>query len=388
MQLIHTGGDPMGATQPRRILALLGAFVLVLAACSTPAESPAQSGSASEAPASSAGGEPSGEPSGDATAEISLPAPEIASLRLGNSGSPTANTMHTIWAQCENLPAKYGMEIEWLSFDGGSAAAQALLAEQVEVADNSGGPAIASLATDSPMVIAYVTRDNLTDNMYAQPDIQDAEDLRGGSVAISSFGSQSHAGALLALQVLGLTPEDVTITQVGNDAARLAALQAGSVTASMNDATQEDELEGLGLNILVRLAEEVEAGEGGVPRTSLTFLRPFVEENPNTVLNLVAMYTEANHAWMQDPERSAECLAEAAEISLEEAQGEVEAVLTEPWRPLDGRCDPVVMDFALQTLLPENPDLEEVDAADACTNEFVEQLAEMGFQADLGIEGY
>ncbi|HEX2141946.1 MAG TPA: ABC transporter substrate-binding protein [Candidatus Limnocylindria bacterium] len=317
-----------------------------------------------------------------------MPEPEMTDIRLGNSGSPTANTMHTILADCENLDEKYGLNIEWLSFDGGSAAAQALLAEQVEVADNSGGPAIASLATDSPMLITYVTRDNLTDNMYAQPDIEDAEDLRGGSVAISSFGSQSHAGALLALDVLGLTPDDVTITQVGNDAARLAALQAGSVTASMNDATQEDELEGLGLNILVRLADEVEAGSGGVPRTSLTFLRPFVEENPNTVLRLVAMYTEANHAWRQDVERSAECLAEAAEIPLDEATAEVEAVLTEPWRPFDGRCDPVVMEFARQTLVPENPDMADVDPAEACTNEFVEQLADMGFQAELGIEGY
>ena len=41
-------------------------------------------------------------------------------------------------------------------------------------------------------------------------------------------------------------------------------------------------------------------------------VRPFVEENPNTVLRLVAMYTEANHIWRQDVDLSAECLAEAA----------------------------------------------------------------------------
>lgn len=372
----------MGGTHPRRMLALIGAFILILTACTSTAESP------SAEPEPTEEGSAAPEPTGSQSAMDQLPEPEITSIRLGNSGSPTANTMHTIYAECMELPAKYGLEIEWLSFDGGSAAAQALLAEQVDVADNSGGPAIASLATDSPMLIAYVTRDNLTDNLYSQPDIQSGDDLRGGSVAISSFGSQSHAGALLALSVLGLTTDEVTITQVGNDAARLAALQAGSVTASMNDATQEDELEGLGLNILVRLAEEVQAGEGGNPRTSLTFLRPFVEENPNTVLNLVAMYTEANHLWRQDVEGSAECLAEAAEIPLEDATAEVEAVLTEPWRPFDGRCDPVVMDFAKQTLLPENPDLEDVNAADACTNEFVEQLEEMGFQAEVGIEGY
>ena len=370
----------MGSTYPRRALAVVGAFVL-LAACSSPGTSPSAA-EESTAPTSD-GAEPSQE-----LTEAGLPVPEISELSIAKSGSPTANTMHTIWAQCEDLPAKYGFTIDFPEFDGGSGAAQALLADQVEVADNSGGPAIASLATDSPMIITYVTRDNVTDNLYAQEGIDSGEDLRGGSIAISSFGSQSHASAILALDVLGLTTDDVTITQVGNDAARLAALQAGSVTASMNDATQEDELAGLGFNILVRLAEEVEPGEGGVPRTSLTFLRPFVEENPNTVLSLVAMYTEANWAWMQDAERSAECLAEAAEIPLEEAQAEVDAVLTEPWHPFDGTCDPIVMEFAKQTLLPENPDLEAVDPADACTNEFVEQLAEMGFQAELGIDGY
>jgi hypothetical protein len=91
---------------------------------------------------------------------------------------------------------------------------------------------------------------------------------------------------------------------------------------------------------------------------------------------------------MQDVEGSAECLAEAAEIPLDEATAEVEAVLTEPWRPFEGRFDPVVIDFAKQTLLPENPDLEDVNPADACTNEFVDQLEEIGFQAEVGIEGY
>ena len=51
-------------------------------------------------------------------------------------------------------------------------------------------------------------------------------------------------------------------------------------------------------------------------------------------------------------------------------------------------CDPVVMDFAKQTLLPENPDMADVDASQACTNDFVEQLAELGFQKAVGIDGY
>ncbi len=53
--------------------------------------------------------------------------------------------------------------------------------------------------------------------MYTQSAVKTAADLKGKSVAISSFGSQSHAGALLAVKSLGLATSDVTITQVGND---------------------------------------------------------------------------------------------------------------------------------------------------------------------------
>lgn len=372
----------MRAPSPaRRLLVLIAGSVLVLAACST--AGPPSPSTTSVAPGSEESADPSALPSG-----VVLPAPEISEVRLGNSGEATANNLNAVVAQHLNLGAEYGLDIEWIPFDGAAPAAQALLAEQVHVADNSGGPAIASLATDSPMLMVYVSRDNVTDNLYAQPDVQSADDLRGGSVAISSFGSQSHAGALLALDALGLTADDVTITQVGNDSARLAALQAGSVTASMNDATQADELEGLGLNILVRLSEQVDDADSGVARISLTALRPFTEENPNTILNLVAMYLEASVIWRNDPELAAEALAELAEMPLEEAQAEVDFILTEPWRPLDGRCNPGVMEFTRQTLVETNPDIADVDPTEACTNDFIDQLTDLGFLAEIGVEGY
>src|SRR6185436_4525022 len=164
------------------------------------------------------------------------------------------------------------------------------VAGQVDVSDNSGGPVIASLATDVPLEMTFVTRSTLTDNLYTAKDVKTADDLKGKSIAISSFGSQSHAGALLALKKLGLTTDDVTITQVGNDSARLAALQGGSVAGSMNDSTRAAEVEGL----------------GGVPRTSMTVTKEFAQQNPNLVLALTAMYYEANLMWRENPELAAE----------------------------------------------------------------------------------
>lgn len=352
---------------PRLVVALTG--VVALAACS--GSSSTASDDAESRPSTTHGA-------------VTLPPPELTEIHIGLSGEYSANVMHAIMAQYLELPEKYGFtDVTFTNFSGGSQVVQAMLAGQVDASDNSSGPVVASLATGSPLKMAFVTRANLTDILYTGPDIKTADDLRGGSIAISSFGSQSHASALVALDTLGLTTDDVTIQQVGNDSARAAALQAGSVSGSMNDATQESELAGLGMNIMVRLAEEDTTG--GVVRTSLTFDPQFIEDNPNTVLDLVAMYLEANLAWRNDPEAGAAALSEYAEIPVEQAQAELESALTEPWVPLDGSCDPAVMEFTKETLLPVNPTLESVDPTEACTNEFIDQLRDLGFMDEIGV---
>ena len=145
----------------------------------------------------------------------------------------------------------------------------------------------------------------------------------------------------------------------------------------MNDATQEQDLAPLGFNILVKLAEE--EGLGGVPRTSMTVTQAYAQANPNTILNLTAMYLEANLLWRSDADLAAEALTATAEMDAAEAKEEIDSVLTENWEPLDGRCDPAVMEFTKQTLLETNPDLANVDASKACTNEFLDKLTELGW---------
>ena len=239
---------------------------------------------------------PSTGASSESAERVGGPGRPAGAREVGHEGGPSgewsASNIHAVIANYMNLDEKYGLEIEFVNFAGGSQVVQAALAGQVDVSDNSGGPVVASLATDTPLVMTFITRSNLTDNMYTAAKVKSGADLKGKTVAISSFGSQSHAGALLAIKSLGLTTDDVTITQVGNDSARLAALQGGSVAASMNDATQDHDLSGLGFNILVKLAEE--EGLGGVPRTSMTVTQAYAEANPNTILELTAMYYEAN----------------------------------------------------------------------------------------------
>jgi NitT/TauT family transport system substrate-binding protein len=371
-----------------RLLTTIG-VTLVVAACGTSAGTPTPAATAAPTTASTAAPSESSagseEPSGSPAAVV-LPAAEQTKIRWGQSGTPTSGALPFVAAIGAGLDKKYGLDIEFTPFNGGAPAAQAMLAGQSDVGDNSGGPVIASLATDTPLVMTYVTRSNLTDNLYGSANVKSADDLKGKSIAISSFGSQSHAGALLALKSLGLTDKDVTITQVGNDSARLAALQAGSVAASMNDAEKEQQLKDAGFNVLAKLTE-VE-GLGGVPTSTLTTTRTYADQNPNTVLLLTAMLLEGSVLMRKDPDMTAQSLSKLAEIPIEDAGRQVDEVLAGPWQPADGKCDPEVLEFTKSVLLAANPDLATIDPQPACTNEFLDKLNELGFQHSIGVPGY
>jgi NitT/TauT family transport system substrate-binding protein len=313
---------------------------------------------------------------------VTLPAPELTSVRVAQSGVPTSGAMPSIMATCLGLYKKYGLDETDVVFQGAGPGLQAMIAGQVDVAMGSGGPTIASLATDFPTQIVFVTRSNINDDLFAQSDIKTGEALKGKSVAISSFGSQSHAGALLALKSLGLTPEDVTITQVGNDSARLAALQAGAVGASMQDFTREATLVDAGFTPLVKLREV--NGLGGVPLTSLVVTPDFLAKNPNTVMALVAALEEGQVAWRTNPEKAYECLSTAAEESPEDAKDEIDQLLASPWSPLDGRCNNEIMEFTKSVLVATDPSLESVDASKACDNSVIDKLDSMGFLEQIG----
>lgn len=192
----------------------------------------------------------------------------------------------------------------------------------------------------------------------------------------------SHADALLALKSIGLSATDVTLTQVGNDAARLAALKAGSVAASISDGTQIEPLKALGFNILVNLSD-VE-GLGGVPRTSLTFRQGFVAKNPNTVLALTAMDYEALTLWRANPAKATEALGSLENVDAATATAEFAALMKEKWEPLNGRCDPTILEFTKAQQVVVNADLASVDGQKACTNKYLDQLDVMGWEAQPG----
>jgi NitT/TauT family transport system substrate-binding protein len=354
-----------------RVLALSAGIALVAAACGGAAAPSAAPSAAATASAGASGG------------AITLPKPEKTDLKIGQSGGATSGFALGYAAKALKLWEKYGFNVQWFTFPGGAQANQALLAGQVDMADNSGGPVMATLATDSPLQIVFVSADNGNDHIYAQANIKTAADLKGKTLAISGFGSSSHAAALAGLKYLGLTDKDVTLTVVGDNATRLAALKGGSVAASIQKAALYDDLTKAGFN---SLADMTKIG-GVVARTSMVIPPAFQQKYPNTVLNIVALLLEASSKMKTNLDLISQAYADDGKIPLTQAKSEMTEEL-KYWSPFDGRCSDDVARTTQGILVSSNPAIAKVDPLRYCTNKYLDQLKAMGWQHQLGLPGY
>jgi NitT/TauT family transport system substrate-binding protein len=362
-------------SQLSRGAALLLVAGLAVASCGgTASPTPAATAAASVSPAASAGA-------------VVLPKPEKTSLKLGASGASGAASGVAILARQLNLYTKYGVSVEHVQLTG-TQAMQALLAGQIDMVDTSAGPVLATVGTGSHAQFVFVPRANMTDTIYSQTNIKTAADLRGKTLAISSFGSNSYAGAIYGLKQLGLTDKDVTLTTVGNDTQRLAALRSGAVAASVQDSTLEKDLNAQGFNSLVRLAEI--KPPLGQPGPGIVVPVEFQKQYPNTVLAVVAAQLEAMHTFRtMSPDAAAPILMkELTSIQAQELSRQIAVFQQEPWTPKDGMCRPEDIQFAKEIAVSANPTLASVDPLQACNNSFLLKLKDLGFQKKLAIPGY
>ncbi len=119
-------------------------------------------------------------------------------------------------------------------FTGGTTAILALVSGDVPITQVS-GPGLVSSGlggSDAVFVAAGITSLNYV--LMGKPGVKSIEQLKGGTLAISRFGSATDSIARFALKKVGLTVgKDVTLIQVGSGPERLGALQTGRVTAAV-----------------------------------------------------------------------------------------------------------------------------------------------------------
>jgi ABC-type nitrate/sulfonate/bicarbonate transport system substrate-binding protein len=273
---------------------------------------------------------------------------------------------------------KNGLEVQLVYFRGGTITAMALVARETPISQVSGPPIVSAVLKGADAVM--VAGGNVVSEYWlmSRPEIKTAEQLKGGSVAIATFGGQADFISRIALQKLGLTSgKDVVIVQVSRVPERLSALQSGKVQAAMLNVPDNVTAQKRGFNSLVSLRLPYQGV--GVSTT-----RTFIRENPDLVRKYVKSQIEAVHRIKTDRELGLKVLAKYLSAPdkeiLERSYDDISSDEKGPpkqYPSLEG------IKNILEPLAATDPKAKAARPEDFVEMRFVKELDESGFVDEL-----
>jgi NitT/TauT family transport system substrate-binding protein len=214
--------------------------------------------------------------------------------------------------------------------------------------------------------------------LMSKPELKTAAQLKGGSVAIATFGGLSDSLSRVALQKLGLNPmKDVTLVQIGTIPERLSALESGKVQAAMLNAPDNFRAQKRGLYNLMEVRLPYQGIGVGTTRT-------FIRENPDVVRRYVKSQIEAVHRLKTDREAGIRVLAKYLNIQdrevLERAYDDAitdEKLPQKQYPSLEG------IKKILEPLAENDAKAKAAKPEDFVDMRFIKELDDSGFIDDL-----
>jgi len=221
---------------------------------------------------------------------------KLEKIRVGG-GSASAAQM-SIWLAKEgNYYEKHGLNVEVISIPGSSLAIQAMLSGELPIIQAGGaGPIQAALSGTDTVVVATIAK-KFNWWIFAQPNINRIEDLKGKIFGTTRFGTQSDLASRIALRRAGIDPErDITMVQTGGPSETISAMVAGKVHAAAVTPPATMQARRAKLKDIADLSKlDVEYHVNGVVTT-----RRYLKSNEDTVRRFLRAYTEGAVRGMKD----------------------------------------------------------------------------------------
>jgi NitT/TauT family transport system substrate-binding protein len=127
-----------------------------------------------------------------------------------------------------------GLAVELVYLESGTAAATAMIADEVDVCQIAGSSVVNAAVAGEDVIILAGLFNTYVYSLLVAPDIASPIDLAGRTVAVSRVGSSSDAAMRAALTSFGLEPDrDVTILEVGGQSNRVTALESGEISGTV-----------------------------------------------------------------------------------------------------------------------------------------------------------
>jgi NitT/TauT family transport system substrate-binding protein len=230
-------------------------------------------------------------------------AAEPTTLKVGIS--EPVNTVLAIWmADAAGFYAAQNLKIEIINMNGGSRGAAELAAGRIDVMHVGLSSVVRLNRAGNDLRIIASLANVIRFTFFSTPGIINAAGLKGGTVGVSTFGSESDATVTLALQRLGLTRDDVTLKEYGGSSRRIAAIKSGKIKASAVNEPGASIAREQGLHVLVDLVPE------RIPWlfTGLVVRRESIEKERDVLTRFLRATAEGNALAISDGARAREVL--------------------------------------------------------------------------------
>ena len=248
---------------------------------------------------------------------------------------------------------KNGLDPMLILTPGGSLGFQAMMGGDVAMVLGNPAAAVTSNLAGADMVVIASLQNTFPFNLISIPEIKKIDQLVGGKVAISRFGSATDTAIRMSLAKVGLNPaKDVTILQIGTQTSRFAALQTKPVQAALITPPFTLTARKRGYNTLIDMAVL------NIPfvNTALLTRKSFVKSQHETAQLAVAALSEAIHFYKTEKEPTIKILGKYLQTTdreaLEETYNEV-ALKTTPEKPTPP-CPPSRRSSTSSRAKPEN----------------------------------
>ena len=315
-------------------------------------------------------------PGREAWSQKSLP-----TVRIGIEAVAGTNSHYYVTKQL-GLFQKQGLNLELISFPGGSVGVQSLLAGDLQFVTADGNLGLTANLRGANLHFIAGMINTFPFSILSKPEIRKPQDLRGKKIVISRYGSSSDTAVRAAVEKYELRPDkDVIILQGGGQSERFAALKAGAVDAAIVSPPLNLTGRRLGFN------EVIDLSESGVPyaHQQIAAQKDFIERNPDIVLRTLRALSEGLAQW-KDPAKKTVVMGHVAKylkLDSEKDKDQIEETYryygktfpTKPYPTLEG------VEFTLQILKKNRPEAKDMQAKDYVNNRFVAELEKEGFLA-------
>jgi len=152
--------------------------------------------------------------------------------------------------------------------------------------------------------------------LMVPPSIQSAKDLKSKKVAVGSLGGTNMAAARESIKALGLDPDkDVTYIVIGSASIRMAAMETGSVQASMMPAPWNARMKQKGFKEMM-FAGDVMSD----PLNGIVTSKEKMDKNPEQVKKVLRGFLRALKAVRSDKKDVSEFMAAKYSLDLKTAE--------------------------------------------------------------------